>query len=90
MPSPRGRKNYTLGSFSTEEEEPPIQVYTDSNERIPEPDPNPNNPFYGDMSEIVPEPDRHPSEERTVFVPGGEEVTLEEAERRCDGMVYVL
>jgi hypothetical protein len=92
MPSPRkGRKNYTLGSFSTEEDEPaPIRIYTDSNERIPEVDLNPDNPFYGEQVAPVPEPTKRLSRRRTITIPGEGEQTLEEAEKREDGMVYVL
>jgi hypothetical protein len=95
MPSPKkkGRKSYTLGSFSTEEDEPdPIRIYTDSNERVPEVDLDPDNPFYGEAAAAAPvhEPTKRFSRRRTVTIPGEGEQTLEEAEKREDGMVYVL
>jgi hypothetical protein len=97
MPSPKkkGRKSYTLGSFSTEEDElDPIHIYTDSNERIPEVDLDPDNPFYGGAAAAAaapaPEPIKRFSKRRTVTIPGEGEQTLEEAEKREDGMVYVL
>jgi hypothetical protein len=94
MPSPRkGRKKYsgfTLDSFGAEDEESAsIQIYTDSNERIPEVDMHPDNPFYGDTAP-PPEPTKRSSKRRKIMIPGEGEQSLEEAEQRGDGLVYVL
>jgi len=94
MPSPRrnGRKKYTgftLDSFTAEDEETPIQIFTDSQDRVPEVDLSKDNPFYVDGSSIPPEPVKR-SKRRKINVPGEGEQTVEEAERREDGLVYVL
>lgn len=94
MPSPKkGRKKYsgfTLDSFSAEDEgTSSIEIYTDSHERIPEVDMHPDNPFYG-AAHPPPEPTKRASKRRKINVPGEGEQTLEEANKRDDGLVYVL
>jgi hypothetical protein len=96
MPSSKkkGRKRYTgftLDSFEAEDEDAtPIQIYTDSHDRVPEVDPSADNPFYGKNSIAQPEPTKRSSKRRKITVPGEGEQTLEETEQREDGLVYVL
>lgn len=96
MPSPKkkSRKRYTglsLDSFEAQEEDAAIQIYTDSHDRVPEVDLSSDNPFYGSArTPAVPEPTKRTSKRRKVTVPGEGEQVIEEAERREDGMVYVL
>jgi hypothetical protein len=95
MPSPKkkGRKKYsgfTIDSFEVEDEETPIQIFTDSHDRVPEVDFSTENPFYGAGSVAQPEPTKRSSKRRKITVPGEEDQTVEEAEQREDGLVYVL
>lgn len=94
MPSPkkRGRKRYTgftLDSFEAEADGP-IPIYTDSHDRVPEVDVSSSNPFYGESDSAVPDPIKRSSKRRKVSITdeGGE--TIESAEHRDDGLVYVL
>ncbi|KAF4637847.1 hypothetical protein G7Y89_g230 [Cudoniella acicularis] len=94
MPSPKkkGKKKYsgfTLNSFEAEDDEQPIQIFTDSHDRVPEADPHPENPFFGD-SEATPEPTKRTSKRRKVTVPGEGEQDYEDVERRTDGLIYVF
>ncbi|KAK4109705.1 hypothetical protein N656DRAFT_782537 [Canariomyces notabilis] len=93
MPSPRKMRtqNYTLDSFCNEEEaDEPIQIYTDSHERIPEIDDSAENPFYVGQSTAVPEPPKRRSTRQTVTIPGEGKVSVDEAIRREDGMLIVF
>jgi hypothetical protein len=88
----RGSKKYSgisMESFVAEEVEEPIEIYTDSHERIPEKDDSADNPFYGDAA---PGADTAPrrSKRRLVHVPGEARQTVEQALKRDDGIVYVL
>jgi len=96
MPSPKkkSRKRYTgftLDSFTADDEETaPIQIYTDSHDRVPEVDLSSDNPFYGEASATEPEPMKRMSKRRKITVAGEGDQTVEEAEKREDGLVYVL
>lgn len=96
MPSPKkkGRKQhngYTLGSFGAEDEDTEIAIYTDSHDRIPEADLSADNPFYGQSGAAAqPEPTKRSSKRRKIAIPGEGEQTIEEAERREDGLIYVF
>lgn len=94
MPSPKkGRKKYTgytMDSFEAEEESTPIQIYTDSNDRVPEVDDSPENPFYGKGKAVPAEPTKRSSKRRKVNVVGEGEQDIEDLEDREDGLVYVL
>jgi hypothetical protein len=94
MPSPKkkGSKKYsgfTLDSFGAEDDTP-IQIYTDSHDRVPEVDLSPDNPFYGEGDNVVHEPTKRASKRRKISVPGEGEHTIEELEKREDGLLYVL
>lgn len=79
----------TLESFSAEEVEDPIAIFTDSNERIPQKDESEANPFFTKTAPPS-EPSKRRSKRRQVAIPGEDSQSVEEASRRDDGMVYVL
>lgn len=93
MPSPKKRrtKKYTgisLESFTAEEIEEPIEIFTDSQDRIPTKDESESNPFYGDAA--PPSPSKRRSKRRHVNIPGEGALSIDDASRREDGMVYVF
>lgn len=93
LPSPKKKraKKYTgisMDSFMAEE--PEIQIFTDSHERIPEVDRSSDNPFYGPPVLPAPEPTKRRSKRRSVAVPGEGAQTVDEAMQREDGLVYCL
>ncbi|UNI18242.1 hypothetical protein JDV02_004521 [Purpureocillium takamizusanense] len=94
MPSPRKRraKRYTgvtMESFTAEDAEDPIQIFTDSQDRVPQKDNSAENPFYG--AETVPaEPPKRKSKRRMVQIPGEGAQSVDEASQREDGMIYVF
>jgi hypothetical protein len=94
MPSPkRARKPYSgfsLDSFNAEEVATPIEIYTDSSERVPEVDLSADNPFYGPGSMRSSDPVKKSTRRGKVTIPGEGEMPVEEAEARQDGLVYVL
>ncbi|KAK3316357.1 hypothetical protein B0H66DRAFT_534611 [Apodospora peruviana] len=92
MPSPKKTRvqKYVFDSFSAEDEiEEPIQIYTDSHERVPEIDRSAENPFYVDPA-APPQPALRRSKRQTVAIPGEGNVSVEEAVGRTDGMVTVF
>ncbi|CAI4219885.1 unnamed protein product [Parascedosporium putredinis] len=95
MPSPsKARaKKYTgisLESFTAEEDETPIEIFTDSKERIPNKEVSADNPFYGNASRDAQEPVKRRSKRNKVHVPGEGRQTIEDAMGREDGLVYVF
>jgi hypothetical protein len=91
--SPRKKKakqytGMTLESFSAEEVDDPITIFTDSKERIPEKDDSDENPFL--IKAAPSEPIKRRSKRRQVAIPGEGSQSIEEASHREDGMVYVL
>lgn len=94
MPSPKkGRKKYTgfaMDSFEAEEETTPIQIYTDSHDRVPEVDNSAENPFYGQSTSVQSEPTKRSSKRRKVTVAREGEQEIEDLEDREDGLVYVF
>lgn len=92
MPSPKkkGRKKNGGLNMSEDDEASAITIYTDSHDRIPEVDLSADNPFYGQPGAVLPEPTKRLSKRRKIAIPGEGEQTIEEAERRKDGMIYVL
>lgn len=97
MPTPKKRKSkkytgLTLESFRAENVEAPIEIFTDSRDRIPEKDTTTDNPFYAATSANAPahEPTKRRSPRKHVSIPGEGSETIEEAIQREDGIVYVL
>lgn len=91
LPTPRKRaKKYTgisMESFTVEEVDDPIDIFTDSRDRIPAKDESEANPFFGEVAE--PEPSKRRSK-RNVKIPGEGIQSIDAASRREDGMLYVL
>jgi hypothetical protein len=77
-----------MDSFTAEDVEDPIQIFTDSKERVPQLDDTVENPFYGETAAPVQAIRR--SKRKQVSVPGEAAQTIDEALSREDGMVYVL
>lgn len=92
MPTPKkkGRKYAGFSLDQAEDEDAPIPIYTDTTDRIPEADTSAANPFYGNHSAPQPEPTKRSIKRRKITIPGEGEQTVEEAERREDGLIYVL
>lgn len=91
-PRAKRAKHYTgmtMESFTAEEVEDPIEIFTDSQDRVPAKDASPSNPFYG-KSTSVPSPSKIRSKRQTVRIPGEGMVSIEEASKRDDGMIFVL
>jgi hypothetical protein len=92
VPTPkrtRGKK-HVLDSFAADDDDESFPIFTDSRERIPEVDPNEDNPFYGPSIPTAPEAPRRRSKRQHVTVPGEGKITVEEAVKREDGMLIVL
>lgn len=90
----RKPKKYTglsLDSFTAVDVDEPIQIYTDSHERVPEMDTSADNPFLGNhvQEPAVSDPPRR-GRSKKVTIPGEGRQTVEEAIGREDGLVYVL
>ncbi|KAK8044917.1 hypothetical protein PG993_004941 [Apiospora rasikravindrae] len=87
-------KKYTgvgLESFNAEEIDEPIEIFTDSRDRLPQVDRSLDNPFYGETSAAAPEPPKRRSPRRKmVMIPGEGRVPMEDAVQRRDGTVYVF
>jgi hypothetical protein len=77
----------TMESFKAEDVEEPIEIFTDSQDRIPERDTSASNPFYGHHA---PEPTQIRSTRKRVAIPGEGMIPIEEASRRDDGMLFNL
>ncbi|KAH6678653.1 hypothetical protein B0J14DRAFT_327887 [Halenospora varia] len=92
MPTPKKKgkkyKGFTLDSFETEDE--PIAIFTDSHERVPEPDDHSDNPFFGEGAKAVPEPTKPSTKRRKITVPGEGEFDYAEVEKRTDGYIAVF
>lgn len=92
QPSPKKSraKRYngiSLDSFEIEDET--IQIYTDSQDRLPEPDHSTENPFYGDAGIAASAaPVRRSS--RNKKNAAAEKDKVEENLKRDDGLLYVL
>jgi hypothetical protein len=94
MPSPKKKSKrhtgFTLDSFQAEEDSGSIEIFTDSVDRCPEIDLNDDNPFYGEGATVLPEPVKQTSKRRKISVEGEKDQTIEQLEKRDDGMLYVL
>lgn len=77
----------TLESFRAEVAEEDIEIFTDSQDRIPKKDDSKSNPFVGNAAAAEPSKRRT---KRKVYVPGEGSQSVDEASRRADGMIYVL
>lgn len=91
MPSPKKKKGGKYNGFSLETEKgsSSIEIFTDSNDRIPELDASDENPFYGDAV-AAPEPTKRSSRRQKVIVPGEKDQSVDELVGRRDGLVMNL
>lgn len=92
MPKKRRGKKYsgmTMDSFTAEDEEESIEIFTDSQDRIPVKDNSAENPFYGTSSKTTDAAQRR-AKRRNVFIPGEGAQSISDAAHRDDGMVYVF
>lgn len=86
---PKKYSGNSLESFVAEEVEEPIEIFTDSQDRVPEVDRSEDNPFYGSSATVEQEPPRRRSK-RNVAIPGEASQAVDEAIQREDGLIYVL
>ncbi|KAL7900201.1 hypothetical protein HDV63DRAFT_370610 [Trichoderma sp. SZMC 28014] len=89
--SPRKRRSKKYSSIALEgfraEVEEDIEIFTDSQERIPKKDDSKLNPFVGNATSAEPSKRRT---KRKVMVPGEGAQSVDEAARRDDGLIYVF
>ncbi|KAM0457273.1 hypothetical protein ACHAO4_003070 [Trichoderma viride] len=89
--SPRKRRSKKFSSITLEgfraEAEEDIEIFTDSQERIPKKDDSKLNPFVGNATSAEPSKRRT---KRKVMVPGEGAQSVDEAARRDDGLIYVF
>ncbi|CEI40666.1 hypothetical protein FVEN_g1562 [Fusarium venenatum] len=96
-PKKRSAKKYSgisLESFAVEEIEEPIEIFTDTRDRVPVRDEREDNPFLSSENPFFSEaPHAGPSkrhDKRKVKVPGEGVKTVDELADRKDGMVYTF
>ncbi|KAI3536107.1 hypothetical protein CSPX01_11010 [Colletotrichum filicis] len=87
--TPKKYSGNSLESFTATEVEEKIEIFTDSQDRVPVPDSSVDNPFYGDSVTVDREPPRRRSK-RKVAIPGEAAQGVDDALQREDGMVYVF
>ncbi|WQF86145.1 hypothetical protein CDEST_11159 [Colletotrichum destructivum] len=87
--TPKKYSGSSLESVTATEVEQQIEIFTDSQDRIPEADESVDNPFYGDSAVVDREPPGRRSKRR-VAVPGEVPQAVDKALQREDGMVYVF
>ncbi|KUI70055.1 hypothetical protein VM1G_05122 [Cytospora mali] len=84
-------KQYKLVSFETEAETETFQIYTDSQDRVPEPDAADDNPFYGEAGIAASaRPVRRSSRNRKSATGDSISDVLDEVVKREDGLLYVF
>ncbi|KYK55063.1 hypothetical protein DCS_07024 [Drechmeria coniospora] len=66
----------------------PIEIFTDSQDRIPEKDKSEENPFFNVAADA--EPVKRKGKRRMVVIPGEGAQSVDKASRREDGMIYVF
>lgn len=93
-PKKRKPKKYTgltLDSFTAEDIEEPIEIFTDTRDRVPDADNNAENPFYTTRPAATePEPPKKRSRGKQVSIPGEGKQSMDDALQRDDGIVYVF
>ncbi|CEJ91717.1 hypothetical protein VHEMI07410 [[Torrubiella] hemipterigena] len=92
MPKKRRGKKYsgmTMDSFTVEDEDDSIEIFTDSQDRIPVKDNSAENPFYSSSAKTTDAAQRR-AKRRNVFIPGEGAQSISDAAHREDGMVYVF
>ncbi|KAI1473062.1 uncharacterized protein F4812DRAFT_411414 [Daldinia caldariorum] len=96
-PKKRKAKKYTgltLDSFTAEDVNEPIEIFTDTRDRIPEADDTAANPFYEKHpAPATAEPPKSPKKRgqgKLISVPGEGKQPLDEVLQREDGIIYVF
>ncbi|KAI0377742.1 hypothetical protein F5Y04DRAFT_172272 [Hypomontagnella monticulosa] len=93
-PKKRKPKKYTgltLESFTAEEIEEPIEIFTDTRDRVPDAGDNAENPFYTTLPTATePEARKKRGRGKHVSIPGEGKQSIDEALQRDDGIVYVF
>lgn len=85
----RAKRYNGISMDSFEVEQDPIEIYTDSQDRLPEVDDSNQNPFYGDAGIAASAaPVRRSSRNKKSAVT--EKETVQENLKREDGLLYVL
>lgn len=86
----RKSKKYTglsLDSFTAEDVEEPIEIFTDTRDRVPVVDSAAENPFYGSQQSS---PVKKRGKGKQVSVPGEGKQDIDVAVQRDDGIVYTF
>lgn len=84
----RAKRTHGISMDSFEVEDEPIQIYTDSQDRLPEVDDSEQNPFYGEAGIAASAaPVRRSSRNKKS---AAEKETVQEQLEREDGIVYTL
>ncbi|KAI2780999.1 hypothetical protein F4815DRAFT_468685 [Daldinia loculata] len=95
-PKKRKAKKYTgltLDSFTAENIDQPIEIFTDTRDRIPEADDTAANPFYEKhpaSSTAEPKSPKKRGQGKQISVPGEGKQPLDEVLQREDGIIYVF
>ncbi|KAI8960464.1 hypothetical protein F5Y11DRAFT_267222 [Daldinia sp. FL1419] len=95
-PKKRKSKKYTgltLDSFTAENVDEPIEIFTDTRDRIPEADDTAANPFYEKQPaspSVEPKSPKKRSQGKLISVPGEGKLPLDEVLQRKDGIIYVF
>ncbi|KAL6886407.1 hypothetical protein HDV57DRAFT_388740 [Trichoderma longibrachiatum] len=92
LSSPRKKRSkkyssVTLETFRAEVAAEDIEIFTDSQDRIPKKDDSKSNPFIGNATSAEPSKRRT---KRKIHVPGEGSQSVDEVSRREDGMIYVF
>lgn len=88
-PKPKRGGDIALGSFEIHDDEAPIEIFTDSENRLPEVDDSTENPFYGEagIAASTVAVRRSSRNKKNAAV---EKEIVEEKLKRDDGLLYVL
>ncbi|KAI1480871.1 hypothetical protein K445DRAFT_68867 [Daldinia sp. EC12] len=96
-PKKRKAKKYTgltLDSFTAENIDEPIEIFTDTRDRIPEADDTAANPFYEKHppapATAEPKSPKKRGQGKLISVPGEGKQPLDEVLQREDGIIYVF
>lgn len=86
---PKSYSGIGMDSFTADQDDEPIEIFTDTKDSIPEIDTSDDNPFYTGPSKQETQTSPRRSR-RKVVIPGEGSQSLEDATHREDGMVYVF
>ncbi|KAM3507944.1 hypothetical protein MY11210_006936 [Beauveria gryllotalpidicola] len=86
---PKSYNGFGMNSFTAQQEEGTIAIFTDTKDSIPEIDTSEANPFYTGPSKQETQMSPRRSR-RKIVIPGEGSQSLDEATQRDDGMVYAF